>query len=327
MNDRVRVGVIGAGSMGASHARVYSMLRTADLVAVADPDPAARQRVADLYGIAAYADHQELAPLIEAVSLAAPTSLHVPLAIDLLRRGVHVLVEKPIAPEVAGAEALLEEAARRELVLQVGHVERFNPAVQEAMAIVSDERVLAITARRLSPPTPYIPGDVVLDLLIHDLDIAMTIAASPVRTVGALGATDADRALHLVMAHVGFENGILADLIASKVTQQRIRELDVTTDRSLVTVNYRTRDISVFRNAKVDPVGAVGAARYRQEAVIERPIVATAEPLYAELEHFLACVRGATPRMHPRESVDALRLALRIRDLAMASALRTEIPA
>lgn len=309
--------------MGASHARVYSMLRTADLVAAADPDPVARERIAALYGIPVYAAQSEIFPFIEAASVAAPTSMHVPLARDLVARGIHVLVEKPIAPDLAGAEELLAEADRRGIVLQVGHVERFNPAVQEASAIVADEHVLAISARRLSPPTPNAKDDVVLDLLIHDLDIALAIAGVPVQNVAALGAVGEDRELNLVMSHLRYENGILADLVASKITQQRIRELEITTEASLVTVNYRTRDISVYRNASVNPIGAVGSARYRQEAVIEKPIVATTEPLYAELEHFLACVRGAPPRIRPRESVDALALALRIRELARASALRT----
>jgi predicted dehydrogenase len=122
------------------------------------------------------------------------------------------------------------------------------------------------------------------------------------------------------MAHIGFENGILADLVASKVTQQRVRELELTTDRSLVTVNYRQRDLSVYRNARVDPVGTSDQQRYRQEAVIEKPIVPVSEPLYLELEHFLDCVRGAPARLRPREAVEALDVAMRIRSSARSLA-------
>lgn len=322
MTERVRVGVVGVGNMGGNHARVYSMLRTADLVGVADPEPSSRERIASTYGVASYAHHRELLPLVNAVSIAVPTPQHVPVALECLAAGVHVLVEKPIALDPAGGEALIREAERRGLVLQVGHVERFNPAVQEATAIVSGERVLAIAARRLSPPTPHVPEDVVLDLLIHDIDIALSIAGSGVRTVAALGAMDAQDELQIVMAHIGFENGILADLVASKVTQQRVRELELTTDRSLITVNYRMRDLSVYRNARVDPVGTADRQRYRQEAVIEKPIVPISEPLYLELEHFLACVRGMAPRVRPSEAVDALVLATRIREAARAVALR-----
>lgn len=316
----MRVGVIGVGNMGANHARVYSMLRTAELIGIADPDPVSRERVASTYGVRAFADHHELLPLVEAVSVAVPTPLHVTVALDCVAEGVHVLVEKPIALDAASGERLITAAASRRLVVQVGHVERFNPAVQEATAIVAGERVLAIAARRLSPPTPHVPEDVVLDLLIHDLDIALSIARADVRTVAALGAMDDRSELRIVMAHIGFENGILADLIASKVTQQRVRELEITTDRSLITVNYRTRDLSVYRNARIDPVGSADRQRYRQEAVIEKPIVPISEPLYLELEHFLACVRGAPARIHPRESIDALGLAMRIREAARASA-------
>lgn len=324
MKERVRVGVIGVGNMGANHARVYSMLRVADLVGVADPDAPARERVATAHGVPGFAHYRDLLPLVDAVSVAVPTPQHVGVARDCLAAGVHVLVEKPIALDRAGGVELVEAAARHGRILQVGHVERFNPAVQEAAAIVAEEQVLAIAARRLSPPTPHVPEDVVLDLLIHDVDIAMSLARSPARTVAALGALDQRGELRIVMAHIGFENGILADLVASKVTQQRVRELEITTDRSLVTVNYRTRDISVYRNARVDPVGAVDLQRFRQEAVIEKPIVPISEPLYLELEHFLGCVRGAPARIEAGEAVDALALASRIREAARASALAPE---
>jgi predicted dehydrogenase len=319
--DRVRVGIVGVGNMGANHARVYSMLRTADLIGVADPDAPSRQRVASTFGVAAYEHHRDLLGKVDAVSVAVPTALHVTIALEFLSAGVHVLVEKPIALEPAGADELIRESERRGLVLQVGHVERFNPAVQEASAIVAEERVLAIAARRLSPPTPRVHEDVVLDLMIHDIDIALSIARSGVRTIAAMGATDERGELQIVMAHIGFENGILADLVASKVTQQRVRELELTTDRSLVTVNYRQRDLSVYRNARVDPVGTSDQQRYRQEAVIEKPIVPISEPLYLELEHFLDCVRGSPARVRPREAVEALDVAMRIRSSARAVAL------
>lgn len=308
--------------MGANHARVYSMLRAADLVGVADPDRVARERIASIYGVPAYDDHRHLLPNVDAVSIAVPTRSHLEVAIDCLRQGLHVLVEKPIAADLASGEAMLAEAGSRGRVLQVGHIERFNPAVTEAARVIAGERVLAISARRLSPPTPHVPEDVVLDLLIHDLDIAMHLASSPVASFGALGALNERAELALVMAHVGFENGILADLIASKMTQQRIRELDITTDRSHVTVNYRTRDVSVYRKGSVSVVDEVDRSRYMQEAVIEKPSVPMAEPLYLELEHFLGCVRGTAPRLDPREAVASLAAALRIRDLALGSALR-----
>ncbi|MBM4433541.1 MAG: Gfo/Idh/MocA family oxidoreductase [Chloroflexi bacterium] len=320
MAARVRVGIVGVGSMGANHARVYSMLRTADLVGVVDPDAAARDRIASGFGVQAFAHHRDLIGKVDAVSVATPTALHVPIALDLLAAGVHVLVEKPISLDLDDAWGLTAAAERRGLVLQVGHVERFNPAVLEASSIVASERVLAITARRLSPPTPRVHEDVVLDLMIHDIDIALSIARSRVRSIGALGATDERGELEIVMAHLGFENGILADLIASKVTQQRVRDLELTTDRSLVVVNYRQRDLSVYRNARVDPVGTTDQQRYRQEAVIEKPIVPTSEPLYLELEHFLDCVRGLAPRLHPREAIEALDIAMRVRAAARSVA-------
>jgi predicted dehydrogenase len=306
--------------MGTNHARVYAMLRGADLVGVADPDRSARERVAATYGVASFASHEQLLGSVDAVSIAVPTREHVPIALACLAAGAHVLVEKPIAPDIASAERLVGAAQEAGRVLQVGHVERFNPAVTQAADAIAAERLLAIAARRLSPPTPHVPEDVVLDLLIHDIDIAMHLAASEVRTVHAMGRADGRGELQLVMAQLAFRNGVLAGLTASKVTQERVRELDLTTDRSHVAVNYRTRDVLVYRKGQVSVLDQADRSRYRQEAVIERPSVVSAEPLYLELEHFLACVRGAAPRVRPAEAVASLAVALRVRELAAASA-------
>lgn len=320
MTERVRVGVIGVGNMGSNHARVFAMLRSAELVAVADPDPGARDEVAALTGARACADHRELLDLVDAVSVAVPTSLHLPVALDCLRAGRHVLVEKPLALTVADGTALLDAARARGLVLQVGHVERFNPAVRALDKILAGERLRVLTARRLSPPTPRVRDiDVVLDLLIHDLDIVTHLARSAVSDVSAMGATGPDGSLELVLAHLRFASGTLADLVASKVTQQRVRELELSGEQMFVTVNYRTRDVTIFRDATVSPLREAGVATYRQEGIIQKPLIPTTEPLYLELKHFLDCVAGRSPVMRPEEALASLALAVRVRDAALAN--------
>lgn len=315
MMRRVRVGVIGVGTMGANHVRVYSMLRGAELVGITDTDPGALRTAARRYDARAFADHHALLDHVEAVSLAVPTSSHYEIALECLRRGVHVLVEKPLAKNVWEGEALIAEADARGLVLQVGHIERFNPAVQELIGILRGERVLAVSARRLSPPTPRVRDvDVIFDLMIHDLDIACQIARSPVGTISSMGSVVKGDDLDLVMTHIEFANGVLADLIASKITQQRVRELEVTTENAYVTVNYRTRDISIYRHGTLVPEDVSSPAQYRQEAVIEKPLVRSSEPLYLELEHFIGCICHQRPLISARDALEALRLATQIRD-------------
>lgn len=322
LSARIRVGVVGVGNMGANHVRVYSMLRRAELVGVMDTDSARGARVAASYGVRAFASLDELLTRVDAVSVAVPTAAHASVAAECLAAGRHVLVEKPITADVPAARSLLGTAERAGRVLQVGHVERFNPAVRQAEEAIAAEHLLAIAARRLSPPTPHVPEDVVLDLIIHDLDIAMHLAGAEVVAMDAMGMRDERGELGLVIAQLAFANGILAGLSASKVTQERVRELDLTTDRSYVTVNYRTRDVSIYRKGLVSVADETDRSRFRQEAVIERPGVPMAEPLHVQLEHFLDCIAGAEPRMRPSEAVAALEVALRIRELALASRAR-----
>lgn len=309
---RLRVGVIGAGRMGMHHARVYSMLRGAELVGVADVDPGAAEAIALRYDARPFTDFRELLRLVDAVSIAVPTSAHYDVARTVLESGIHALVEKPLARDVREAEEIVRLAEAGHLVLQVGHIERFNPAVQELRRSLAREKVLAISSRRCSPPTPHMQDvDVVYDLLIHDLDIALSIAGAPPRQVNAMGNAIKGHQTDLALVHVEFENGVLADLVASKITQQRIRQIDVTTDRSYVTVDYLTRDISIYREATVSDETA-GPVQHTQGVLIAKPVVRPVEPLQAELEHFLAVVGGGTPSVHPVDAIAALRLADRI---------------
>lgn len=316
MSRVLRVGVIGAGNMGTNHARVYSMFRHAELVGVSDTDAARAHAVAQRYQARAFRSYTELLPEVDAVSIAVPTPLHHEVAQACLEMGLHVLVEKPLTLEVVHGERLLAEADRRGLVLEVGHIERFNPAVIEVGEVVRDERILAISARRLSPPTPQVVDvDVVLDLLIHDLDIVSRFAASPVARLSAMGTGGAS--LDLVMAHLEFQNGILADLVASRVTQQRVRELEITTDKAFISVNYRTRDVSIYRRGLISAQERADH-RHRQDAVIEKPFVEAVEPLYLELDHFLRRIGDRTLKSGAADAVAALRLATRVRDEARA---------
>lgn len=308
---RIRVGVIGVGNMGIHHARVFSMIPGVEVVGVADPDPERLGRARDAHDVPGFADHRELLGIVDAVSIAVPTALHRRIAGECLERNVHVLVEKPIAASVGEGEELFALAHRHKVVLQVGHIERFNPAVQELRKIVVGQTLYAIGTRRCSPPTPQIADvDVVFDLLIHDLDIALALADAPVRSIKAMGRAVKDRRTDHVLAQVEFANGVLADLVASKITQQRIRELAVTTDSSYITLDYISRDIAVYRNASVTPAGGASSPlQHTEGVVVEKPVVRPMEPLRLELEHFIACINGAPAVTGPSDALAALRVA------------------
>lgn len=316
---RLRVAVIGAGSMGRNHARVFDLLRDVDFIGIADPDPAARVNVAEHYGVATFADYRELFGRIDAASVAVPTALHRAVAIDCFKAGVHVMMEKPIAANTREAVEILSAARASGCILQVGHIERFNPAVAALGPILAGERIVAVSAERLSPPTPrVIDVDVVFDLMIHDIDIAMALVGAPPAVLGALGRPSPPARLDHVTAHGRTDQGVLLSFTASKITQETVRRLQVTTERAYVTVNYLNRDIAVHRGGELFANATEGYA-YVEEGSLTRPHVSAVEPLRAELEHFVACVRSGTQPLTSGESaLDALRVAEDIQRLASA---------
>ncbi len=321
-STRIRVGVIGAGSMGRNHLRVYDSLRDVELVAVADPDEAARGDAATRFRVRTFADHRDMLDQVDAVSVAVPTILHEAVAVDCIDAGVHVLVEKPIASTSAQGEAIVRAATARGVVLQVGHVERFNPAVIEVERMLRDERLIAIAAKRLSPPTPRVTDiDVIFDLMIHDIDIALGLSGSKFAMLTAVGRPEAPAPLDHVSAHGRLETGVIVELTASKVTHETLRRLEVTTENSYITVNYLNRDISVSSRAAITEERS-DSYTYARQASLSRPHAEDVEPLRQELLHFLGCVRnGRKPISSGETALEALRVAEAIARTARMSAV------
>ena len=307
----IDVGVIGVGSMGRHHARVAHELPGAELVGVADVDEEHAVAVAEEFDTGALSN-AELLESVEAVSVAVPTPFHHEVALDALEAGVHVLVEKPIARTVAEASELVEVAHSLDLTLQVGHVERFNPAVRSVRRFVDDLDIVAVDARRLGPP---IDGDraltegVVLDLMIHDLDIIRSLIGAEVTEVTASGRPDGE----YVAATLGFENDVVGSVTASRITQRKVRELTLTTTESQITIDYIDRSVRIHRRTRPEFRVDDGELRYRTEQVVERPTVGNGEPLKREFEAFLEAVRnGTTPVVTGRDGLEALSLARRV---------------
>jgi len=227
MSDKpLRAGVVGVGSMGRHHARVYDELNDVELVGVTDADPDRAEEIARQYDAAAL-DPDELLATADAISIAVPTEYHYEFATRAIDAGVHALVEKPLVETPSRGTDLLERARQEDVVLQVGHVERFNPAVRTLMDICVDLDVIAVEAQRLGPPiNREIQDNAVFDLMIHDIDVILSLLDAPIESVSAFGAVENRH----ITANLEFADGVVSTLTASRVTQQKIRRLSITAE-------------------------------------------------------------------------------------------------
>ncbi len=317
----ISVGVIGVGSMGQQHARIMASLPGVRLVGVADANSGQATTIAGRYGAKAFEDYRQLLESVEAVSIAAPTALHHAIGMECLRRKVHVLMEKPLAGSVREAKELAEAASEAGKVLQVGHVERFNPTFTEMAKVLANERLLALEARRLSPFVQR-AADVsaVLDLMVHDLDLALKLVDSSVAQVQAVGLRARVACIDHATAHIRFDNGVVASLTASKISQQKVREITAICEECVVQADLLARTVVVHRQATSDFQARNERVLYRQEGLVEQVYVPMVEPLYAELEQFIQCVRtGQQPLVGAEDAIRVLELAEAIEKAAEAS--------
>jgi predicted dehydrogenase len=345
------VAVAGAGAFGRNHLRVYRELEGAgagvELVAALEPDPGRAAEAEAAYGIPAFSTVEELlrADLrLDAASVAVPTVHHHSVASQLVEAGLDVLVEKPLAASLQEAEELVTLAEAKGRILQPGHLERFNPAV---LAIEPRlKRPMFFEAHRLSVFTPRsLDVDVVLDLMIHDLDIVLTFAASPVREVRAVGLPILSPKVDIANVRVEFESGCVANFTASRVSTERVRKLRFFQPRQYVSIDYARRDALVIKldsgvpgnlppeiaamiaAGKVDPamlakLAAAGGGP-NPGLSFAKPEITLGEPLRLEIESFLESVRTRRePRVTARQGREALALALGIQDTMVAHAHR-----
>lgn len=318
----VRAGVVGVGAMGENHARVYSELPGASLVGVADRDAELAERVADEYGTA----HLELEALLDrcdVVTVAVPTPAHHDVVSTCLEAEVHVLVEKPIAQTVEQGRELARLARDRGLVLQVGHIERFNPAVRTMAELIDDLEVISLEAERLGPPIDRTaPGNVVFDLMVHDVDIVGSLLDGSPDSVAAMGTGDGRYAT----ATMEYDD-VVASLTASRVTQKKVRKLSVTARECFVEVDFLEQSVLIHRDSYPEYVNDEGQNRYRHESVVERPRIDNGEPLRHELESFVESVRtGTEPDVTPEDGIDALETVLTIDSLVDGGRTREQEP-
>lgn len=311
----VDVGVIGVGSMGANHARVYSELPGARLVGIADADLDRAETVAADVGTTPYAV-DELIARVDAASVAVPTQYHADVAGTCIDAGVHVLVEKPFVDSPEAGRELVRRADEADVTVQVGHIERFSPAVAELSRIVEDVSPIAIDARRLGPPTDVersINDDVVHDLMIHDLDVVRSLVPGEVVEINALCTEDGQHA----NAQLRFDDGTDASLTASRVTQKKVRDLTITAESCYIELDYLMQDLEIHRQSRPEYMKVEGNVRYQHEGITERPMIQSGEPLRFELQSFVeAIANGTVPRVTGADGIRAIELADAVRERA-----------
>jgi predicted dehydrogenase len=297
--NKIRAGVAGLGHMGRNHARILSELPEAEFSAVYDLNASIAAEISDKFGVASANSLEEFAEMVDAATIVTPTPTHHSIGKQLLRKGKHLLIEKPITENPTEAKELVSLAQERGLVLQVGHIERFNPVMGALEARLSTPRF--IECHRLSPyPNRSIEIGVVLDLMIHDLEIVLHLVRSPVESVDAVGVPVLSRGEDIANARLRFENGCVANLTVSRISPEKMRKLRVFQEDAYLSLDYQnqTGEIHSIRGGRIA----------REPVEIERD-----DPLTCQLRSFLECAKqGATPRVSGNEATAALELAIEI---------------
>jgi predicted dehydrogenase len=304
-DDPIHAGVIGVGSMGRNHVRVYDELEETDLVGVFDVDADNAADVAAEYGTTSRS-MTDLLDTADIVSIAVPTQFHYENAKRALQADVDVLVEKPFVADPEKGQELIDIADERDLALQVGHIERFNPAVQTLRDLVEDLDIHAVSTERVGPPIDRaIDDSVVMDLMIHDLDIVLDIIEGDVVSYNSVG-TPGGRYAN---ANLRFDSGVTASLTTSRVTQEKVRGLTISAEDCRVKIDYIDQSIEIHRSSVPEHIDDDSVVRHRHENIVETLTVEQAEPLKSELSSFAnAAKTGADPVVDGQQGLRVLKL-------------------
>jgi predicted dehydrogenase len=331
MSDLPRVAVLGVGSLGKEHARLYADLARAGVcrfVGVFDVHAESARMHAERLGVTAFASVEAAAGAVDALSVVTPTSTHFALARQLIEQGRHVLVEKPMTANADEAAELVRLAQAKAVVLQVGHVERFNPVFAYLESVAQEPRF--VECHRLSPyPARSTDIGVVLDLMIHDLDVILAFVKSPVVSVDAVGIPVLSRSEDIANARLRFENGCVANLTASRISPEKMRKIRVFSggaSPNYISLDYRLQEGFIYRLAKegeqpssllkklLSAKESAIVSEFAGKRIVREPVpIAKEEPLRLELAHFLQCVRERqTPKVSGAQAKAALDVAFEI---------------
>jgi predicted dehydrogenase len=296
---KLKVGIVGVGHLGSIHAKVYSRLDNVELVGVCDCNIERALEVGKRFHTNSYADYEELFDKIDAASIVVPTSLHYTVARDFMNHGIHVLIEKPITKTLTEADELIEIANQKNLILQVGHIERFNSAVRALEPYLKKPKF--IECQRLGPFHKRVDDvGVVLDLMIHDIDIVLGLVGQNVINIEAVGLSTISDHEDIANVRLTFEDGTIADITASRVTKDVVRKIRIFQEESYISLDYVNQDVAIFKKTE-------------DKIIKEKVKIVKEEPLKKELESFIECVTtGRKPVVSGIEGRRALQVALEI---------------
>jgi len=308
--NKLKVGVIGVGSMGKNHVRSYAALKNiCNLIGVYDVDQQLAQEIADSYGVKSFSSLDKLMEEVDAVNIATPTTTHFDIAKKALNNNLHILLEKPITDTIDQAEKLLQEASDRDLTIQVGHIERFNPAIQALPDLLQGEEIIAMDVKRMGPYNPRIADtDVVQDLMIHDIDVVSSITPTSVKKVSSFGSIIKSKGhIDYAVSNLLMENDIIATLTASRVTNKKVRKLSIITHESYIELDYIQKKIILTNKSAFKEGG------FSRENELEEVFNEAEEPLKMQLSHFVNSVENETrPLINGSDGLEALKLTKEI---------------
>ena len=304
--SKLKCAVIGAGYLGKFHAEKYASLKDCELVAVVDVNPEVAEQIAGQHGAEAMTDYQALLGKVDAVSIVVPTSLHHAVSRDFLNAGTHVLVEKPITVTVEEADDLIAIAKEKNVVLQVGHLERFNPAIRGLDE--TEDKPLFIESHRLSPFNPRANDvSVVLDLMIHDIDIILALVGSEVERIDASGTAVLTQGTDIANARITFKNGSVANVTASRISMKMERKMRMFRPCSYISVDFQNRVLIKHRTGDKEMFPGI------PEIVTEESVFEQGDALLEEIKHFVNCIKtGENPLVPGEAGRKALATAIEI---------------
>ncbi len=306
LSEKIKVGVVGVGYLGKLHARIYSESEAVQLVGVADTDKGRAEEIARQTGSKPFVDYSELFGKVNAVSIAVPSGLHYRVASDFLNQGIDILIEKPITDSIADAEGLVRMAGDRDLILQVGHIERFNPGYIALKGLV--HKPMFIDAQRLSPFTERgTDVDVTIDLMIHDIDIILSLVKSDISEIKATGMPMLTPRIDMASARIEFKNGCIANITAGRIFHGKTRRIRVFEEENYLSLDYQTTEIIEHKKKLKDGRPTQDIKHIKPEKF---------DPLKEELNAFVQSVRKRTkPVISGIEATEALKVALKVSEI------------
>ncbi|PFO08693.1 hypothetical protein COJ85_03020 [Bacillus sp. AFS076308] len=309
----IKIGVVGVGSMGFNHCKILHMLKNADFKGVYDKDLKRSKEVAKTFAVQVFSSYNELLDAVDAVIIAVQTSYHFSLTLQAIQRGKHVLVEKPFVSSLKEAEQIIRLVDQGSVIVQVGHVERFNPTLKYLSKVMNPNNLISIEARRFGVPNRNIETDVILDLMIHDIDIILELVNSPLLNVSGVGYYNEEgKQLEAASALLSFKNGCFASLLSSRLSLDKKRGLYVTEKSRFLKANLLTKELNIYQKTNLSPFDSHSC---HLEHIIEKVKIPYEEALYLENQHFLQSIEAQQPpKIGVHEAFKALEVALEIKE-------------